>query len=170
MGGLGYTDFYTMSKKLNNKKEYTAGIISDTHGILRPEVSTVFQGVDLIIHAGDIGPRSILDELKTIASVVAVRGNMDSQAWARTLAQTEVADIGKSLVYILHDINRLDLNPHTSGFRAVISGHTHRPLIEKQKGIFYINPGSAGPGSSSPTVALLNINGKSVNARVIKLV
>ncbi len=158
-----------MIKGLKDKKDCIIGVISDTHGILRQEVNTVFQGVDLIIHAGDIGKLSILDELKAIASVVAVRGNMDCEAWASALPKTEVAGIGKSLVYVLHDISRLDLNPYTSGFRAVISGHTHRPLIKKQNGVLYINPGSAGPGSSAPTVALLNIKGKSVNARVVKI-
>lgn len=159
-----------MIKGLKDKKDYIIGVISDTHGLLRHQVRTVFQGVDLIIHAGDIGKLSVLDELKRIASVVAVRGNMDCKAWASALPKTEVAEIGKSLLYVLHDIKRLDLNPSASGFRVVINGHTHRPLIEKQKGVLYVNPGTAGPGSSASTVALLNIKGKSVNAGLVKLV
>lgn len=153
-----------------NKGNYTIGIISDTHGPLRSQVSTVFQGVDLIIHAGDIGSLSVLDDLGVIASVVAVRGNMDYEVWARGLPRTEVAEIGESLVYVLHDINRLDLNPSASGFRAVINGHTHRPLIREQSGVLYVNPGSAGPGGSAPTVAIMDIKGESVSARVVKLI
>lgn len=161
---------FTMIKGLKDKKDYTIGVISDTHGLLRHQVNTVFQDVDLIIHAGDIGSPSVLNELRVIASVVAVRGNMDCEAWARALPKTEVAEIGKSLVYVLHDISRLDLNPSASGFRVVINGHTHRPLIKKQNGVLYVNPGSAGPGSSMPTVAFMNIKGESVNAGLVKLV
>jgi putative phosphoesterase len=152
-----------------DKKHYTVGVISDTHGVLRPQVKTVFQGVDFIIHAGDIGSLSVLDELRAIAPVIAVRGNMDYEAWARSLPIAEVAEIGESQAYVLHDINRIDLDPSASGFRLVISGHTHSPLIKKQNNVLYINPGSAGPGSSSPTVAVLDIKGDAVSARVVGL-
>ncbi len=151
------------------KNDYTAGVISDTHGLFLPQVRTAFQDVDLIIHAGDIGGRSVLDELKNIAEVTAVRGNMDHGSWTRILHQTEVAEIGKTLIYVLHDINRLDLDPSASGFKAVINGHTHTPFIKKQRGVLYVNPGSAGPGSAEPTVAFIEIKGRSVSARVEKL-
>ncbi|GBE04509.1 MAG TPA: metallophosphoesterase [Nitrospirae bacterium] len=149
-----------------DEQDYTIGIISDTHGLLRPGVSTVFQDVDLIIHAGDIGSQSVLNELKSMSTVVAVRGNMDHEAWARGLPLTEVAEIGKSLVYVLHDVSRLDLEPSSSGFLAVINGHTHRPLIKKQNGVLYVNPGNSGPGSSNPTVALMHIKDGTLSARV----
>lgn len=152
------------------KNNHTVGVISDTHGLFLPQVKTAFHGVDLIIHAGDIGSRSVLDELKTMADVIAVRGNMDQESWARILQQTEVAEIGKTLLYVLHDINRLDLDPSASGFQTVINGHTHTPLIKKQGGVLYVNPGSAGPGSVEPTVAFIEIKGRSVSARVEKLV
>jgi putative phosphoesterase len=158
-----------MEKKHKDRKKYSAGIISDTHGFLSPRVSSVFQGVDLIIHAGDIGSRSVLDGLRAIADVVAVKGNMDSGAWVRAMPMTEVARIGKNLVYVLHDLSRLDLDPSASGFLAVINGHTHRPLIEKHHGIFYINPGTAGSMSNRHTVAMLDIEADSVTARIIEL-
>ncbi len=158
-----------MIKGLKHKKDFTIGVISDTHGLLRRHVNTIFQDVDLIIHAGDIGSPSVLDELGTIASVVAVRGNMDHKTWARALPKTEVAEIGHILVYVLHDINGLDLDPSASGFLAVIHGHTHSAYIEKRNSVLYINPGSAGQGSSGPTVAIMNIKGGSVKARLVKL-
>jgi putative phosphoesterase len=160
----------TAKNQNKNKKNYTIGIISDTHGLLHHQVKAAFKDVDLIIHAGDIGDPTVLDKLRAIASVVAVRGNMDYQAWARSLPNAEITEIGKRLVYVLHDISRLDLDPLKSKVLAVISGHTHTPLIEKQNGVFYINPGSSRPGSSSPTVAILDIKGESVSARVVKLV
>ncbi len=158
-----------MTKDFKHKKNYTIGIISDTHSLLRQQVNTVFQGVDLIIHAGDIGKPSVLDELGTIASVVTVKGNMDYEGWAHTLAKTEVTEIGQISVYVLHDISRLDLDPSASGFQAVIHGHTHIPRIKKHNGVLYINPGSAGPGSSSPTVAIMDIKSRLVNAGIVKL-
>ncbi len=159
-----------MTKGFTDKKKYKIGVISDTHGLLRPQVNTLFQDVDLIIHAGDIGSPSVLDALEAMSSLVAVRGNMDYEVWARVLPETEIVEIGKNLVYVLHDLGRIDLNPSTSGFRAVISGHTHRPLIKKYNNVLYVNPGSAGPGSSEPTVAFLSIQGESVKAEVVKLV
>lgn len=158
-----------MIKDFKYKNNYTIGVISDTHGLLRQQVNTLFQGVDLIIHAGDIGKPSVLDELGTIASVVAVRGNMDYEGWAYTLAKTEVAEIGQISVYVLHDISRLDLDLSASGFLAVIHGHTHRARIEKHNSVLYINPGSAGPESSRPTVAIMDIKGRLVNAGIVKL-
>jgi putative phosphoesterase len=158
-----------MKNGREDKKGYKIGVISDTHGPLRHQVSTVFQGVDLIVHAGDIGDRSVIDELRKIAPLIAVKGNMDYENWTGTLHGTEVAEIGESLLYVLHDLNRIDLNPSASGFRAVVSGHTHRPLIKKRNGVLYVNPGSAGPGSSRPTVAFIEIKGETIKARVVNL-
>ena len=120
-------------------------IISDTHGLLRPEAIAALQGVDLIIHAGDIGRSEILESLKALAPVRAVRGNVDKDTWAQQLPETEVFEIEDFVFYVLHDLQTLDLDPVAAGFSVAISGHTHRPGIEEREGILFINPGSAGP-------------------------
>jgi len=121
------------------------GVISDTHGLLRPEALNALPGSQHIIHAGDVGAPEILDRLRTIAPVTAVRGNVDKGSWARELPETEVVEIGGVLIYILHDLAQLDLKPEAAGFKAVISGHSHVPVQEKRGGVLYFNPGSAGP-------------------------
>jgi putative phosphoesterase len=121
------------------------GLISDTHGLLRPEAVSALAGSDLIIHAGDVGQPEILDALRAIAPVVAVRGNIDRGAWADALPATAVAQAGDALLYVLHDLNELDLDPAAAGFAAVVSGHSHQPKKYKRSGALYINPGSAGP-------------------------
>ena len=121
------------------------GVISDTHGLLRAEALAALRGSERIIHAGDIGSPPILEQLATIAPVTAVRGNVDKGAWARTLPQTEVLEIGGIVIYVLHDLSELDLRPEAAGFRVVISGHSHVPKLEERHGVLYFNPGSAGP-------------------------
>jgi len=121
------------------------GVISDTHGLLRPQAVAALQGSMLIIHAGDVGSPDILDALRRIAPVVAVRGNVDTGPWAERLPDTEVVQLDDSSVYVLHILDELDHDPPTAGFRAVISGHTHRPKLERKDGVLYFNPGSAGP-------------------------
>ncbi len=121
------------------------GIISDTHGLLRPEAVELLRGSEHIIHAGDIGAPEIISELEKIAPVTAIRGNVDTQAWARRFAETEVVELGGVFLYIIHDANVLDLNPNAAGFAAVISGHSHKPKQEVKNGVLYFNPGSAGP-------------------------
>jgi len=121
-----------------------AGIISDTHGLLRPEAVRALAGSDLIIHEGDVGKPEILDALKSIAPVVAVRGNIDKGAWAEALPATAVAEMGPARIYVLHDVNELDLDPAAAGFGAVVSGHSHKPEHSERSGVLYINPGSAG--------------------------
>ena len=121
------------------------GLISDTHGLLRKEALEALRGSELIIHAGDVGKREILEELRKIASVVAVRGNVDTEPWAKALPETAVAEAGSVLIYVLHDVNALDLNPAASGFHVVVSGHSHKPGKTERDGVLYINPGSAGP-------------------------
>ena len=157
-----------MSTEASRKDGFLVGIISDTHGHLRPEVAEAFAGVDLIIHAGDIGNQEVLQELRAIAPVHAVRGNMDG-GWAHGLPATEVVEIGEILLYVLHDAHLLDLNPAAAGFIAVINGHTHKAAIEKRQGVLFINPGSASPYSSTGTVALLNIRGRSLEPEVVTL-
>jgi len=124
---------------------HQVGLISDTHGLLRPEAVSALAGSDLIIHAGDVGKPEILDALKALAPLVAVRGNVDTGAWASVLPATAVARPGPALIYVLHDLNALDLDPAAAGFHVVVSGHSHRPARSQKSGVVFINPGSAGP-------------------------
>jgi putative phosphoesterase len=121
------------------------GVISDTHGLLRPEAVQALKGSDLIIHAGDVGDPRILDELRVIAPVVAVRGNIDTGDWAMKLPEYEVVEREGVSIYVLHDVNQLDLDPVAAGLQAVVSGHSHKPAIRTVNGVLYLNPGSAGP-------------------------
>src|SRR2546421_11861312 len=121
------------------------GLISDTHGLLRKEAVEALRGSELILHAGDVGKPEILEALKKIAPVVAVRGNADIEPWAQALPETAVAEAGAVLIYVLHDVNALDLNPAAAGFQIVVSGHTHKAGRLERDGVLYINPGSAGP-------------------------
>ncbi len=121
------------------------GVISDTHGLLRPEAVDLLRGSEHIIHAGDIGAPEIIPELRKIAPVTAIRGNVDTQTWAQSFPETEVVELGGVDIYILHDANAIDLNPKAAGFAAVISGHSHKPKQEMKDGVLYFNPGSAGP-------------------------
>jgi putative phosphoesterase len=130
------------------------GVISDTHGLLRPEAVRALRGVDLIIHAGDVGDASILGELKKIAPVFAVRGNVDTEDWAQELPKTTVVEANGASFYVLHNLRELDLRPEASGFAAVISGHTHQPVQEMRGGVLYLNPGSAGPKRFSLPISL----------------
>ncbi|HME05468.1 MAG TPA: metallophosphoesterase family protein [Bryobacteraceae bacterium] len=122
-----------------------AGLISDTHGLLRQEALDALRGSDIIVHAGDVGNPEILDHLRELAPVVAVRGNIDKGAWAAALPETAVAEAGQILIYVLHDLSELDLDPSAAGFPIVVSGHSHQPSAKTRAGVLYINPGSAGP-------------------------
>lgn len=123
----------------------TIGVISDTHGLLRPEAVEALRGSDQIIHAGDIGDPAILDELRRIAPVTAVRGNVDREDSPREIPETNVLEVEGMSIYVLHDIQALDLNPKAAGFAAIIYGHSHIPEQELKSGVLYFNPGSAGP-------------------------
>jgi uncharacterized protein len=120
------------------------GLISDTHGLVRPEALHALREAKLIVHAGDVGRPEVLDRLNAVAPTFAVRGNVDTQPWAAALPMTEAVEAGPHLIWVLHDIAQLDLDP-TVGFAAVIYGHSHKPSIEIRDGVLYINPGSAGP-------------------------
>lgn len=120
------------------------GLISDTHGLLRPEAVRALAGSDLIIHAGDVGAPEILDALRAVAPVVVVRGNVDTAAWASGLPATAVAEVGGTLIYVLHDLDELDLDPAAAGFGVVVSGHSHKPASKERGGVLFVNPGSAG--------------------------
>ncbi len=156
---------------MKTDNSFTVGIISDTHGLLRQEAVDALQGADFIIHAGDVGKLSIIDELNGIAPIVAVRGNMDNENWAYQLKRTEIVEKNKILFCVIHDISRLDLDPAASDIKIVISGHSHMPSIGRHKGVLYINPGSAGPRRSTRpvSVALLRVRGKSLDAEIVKL-
>jgi uncharacterized protein len=121
------------------------GVISDTHGLLRPEAREALAGVEHIIHAGDIGSPDIVPRLSEIAPVTAIRGNVDTQAWARDLRAWEVVTLAGRTIYVIHDLGELDLDPAAAGFDMVVSGHSHRPKTETKDGVLYLNPGSAGP-------------------------
>jgi putative phosphoesterase len=127
------------------EKPVTLGLISDTHGLLRPEAVEALRGSDHILHAGDIGAPEILEALTKIAPVTAVRGNVDTASWARALPEIELVGAGCVSIYILHDLGRLDLKPEAAGLRVVVYGHSHQPKIEEKNGVLYFNPGSAGP-------------------------
>jgi uncharacterized protein len=134
------------------------GVISDTHGLLRPEAEQRLSGVAHIIHAGDIGRPEIIERLRRIAPVVAIRGNVDVGPWAESYPQTETVRLGGHAIHILHDIHDLQLDPVASGISVVISGHSHRAAIESKTGVLYLNPGSAGPRRFSLPVTLATLD------------
>jgi hypothetical protein len=147
------------------------GLISDTHGLLRPEAVTFLRGSDFIVHAGDIGDADVLRELRAIAPVTVVRGNNDKGSWAESIAETEVLQVGDVFIYVLHNVAELDLDPVAAGFQVVVSGHTHQPLVEERDGVLYVNPGSSGPRRFKLPIAVaeLEVAGHSVRARLVEL-
>jgi putative phosphoesterase len=147
------------------------GVISDTHGLLRPEAIEALRGVEHILHAGDVGDPSILDSLRNLAPVTAIRGNIDVDGPCSRLPATEVVTLHGHTFYVLHDRHALDLDPAAAGFSAVISGHSHRPLIEWRHGILYMNPGSAGPRRFSlpVSIGLLTIDADGLQPRLVTL-
>jgi len=147
------------------------GVISDTHGLLRPEAVELLRGSEHIIHAGDIGKLEIIPTLERIAPVTAIRGNIDTSAWARRYPETQIVELGGLHIYVIHDLNALDLKPEASGFAAVISGHTHQAKQEMRDGVLYFNPGSAGPRRFKLPVTLgrLDIVDGSVVAKVLEI-
>jgi hypothetical protein len=147
------------------------GVISDTHGLLRPEALQALAGVDLIVHAGDIGSPDVLTRLATLAPVTAVRGNNDRGPWAEALPETELLEVARASLFVLHDLGRLDLDPGAAGFHAVISGHSHVPQTAVRNGVLYLNPGSAGPRRFRLPVAVarLTVDGPRLAARIVTL-
>jgi putative phosphoesterase len=147
------------------------GIISDTHGLLRPEAVERLAGVDHIIHAGDIGRPDVISDLRRIAPVTAVRGNVDSGEWAASYPRTERVTLGGRSFYVLHNLAELDLDPTAAGIDVVVSGHSHQPRIETVDGVVYLNPGSAGPRRFSLPIALatLDLGGKTIRPCILSL-
>ncbi|MEA1947991.1 MAG: metallophosphoesterase [Thermodesulfobacteriota bacterium] len=160
-----------MSIYFQNKEHVVVGVISDTHGLLVPAAIKALHGVDLIIHAGDIGNVGVMDELRAIAPVVAVRGNMDMDKGLRELPETETIQVGDVLLYIIHDIIMLDIAPSKADFDAVIFGHLHYPSVAKHSGVLFLNPGSAAQPrrNSSASLAFLHIRGSSIKTRIVDI-
>ena len=152
------------------KRERTCiGVISDTHGIMRPQALEILRGSDRIIHAGDIGSEHILAELRNIAPVTAVRGNNDTEPWARSLPDVARIDVRGHRLHILHDLKTLDMDPAADGVSVVIAGHSHKPAIIEKEGVLYLNPGSAGPRRFNLplSAAKLLVGATSVSAKII---
>ena len=146
------------------------GLISDTHGLLRPEAMAFLAGCDRILHGGDIGNPDILEQLAALAPLTAVRGNNDHGSWADELAETELVRVGKILIYVIHDIAQLDIDPRAEGVHAVVSGHSHLPSVTEREGVLYVNPGSAGPRRFKLPIAAaeLAIVGSMVSANIVR--
>lgn len=148
------------------------GLISDTHGLLRPEALAFLEGSDRIVHGGDICDARVLEALSAVAPVTAVRGNNDQGSWASRLRETERFQVGAVSVYVIHDLAYLDIEPSVAGVQVVVSGHSHRPSVERREDILYVNPGSAGPRRFKLPVSIgeLTVTGSSVSARIVELV
>lgn len=147
------------------------GVISDTHGLLRPEATELLRDSDYIIHGGDIGDPTILIKLGEVAPVTAVRGNVDREKWARKIPETNVLEVAGMSIYVIHDLQKLDLKPESAGFVAVISGHSHVPKQEFKNGVLYFNPGSAGPRRFKLPVSVgrLMVENQTITAEIIDL-
>jgi len=149
----------------------TLGVISDTHGLLRPEAVAALRGADLILHAGDVGTLQVLDALRALAPTVAVRGNVDTAIWATALRPTEVVTAGGHAIFMLHDRAELKVDVHAAGYAAVIFGHSHRPTVERRDGVLFLNPGSAGPRRFTlpVTVARLTVAAGGLTPEIVTL-
>lgn len=147
------------------------GLISDTHGLLRPEALAFLAGADHIIHGGDIGGPDILDSLAALAPLTVVRGNNDTAAWARDIPETARLDLGALALYVIHDLKQLAIDPLAAGMRVVVSGHSHKPACSERDGVLYVNPGSAGPRRFSLPISMgeLLVDGEQVRANIVTL-
>ena len=152
-------------------KSLTIGVISDTHGLLRPEAIKALMGVDHILHAGDIGDSLILDKLRWIAPITAIRGNVDVSGVCRALQATEAVELHGRLFYLVHSVHDLDIDPVAAGVAVVVSGHSHRAEIHELNGVLYLNPGSAGPRrfNLAVTLAKVSVAEDTIRARVVTL-
>jgi putative phosphoesterase len=150
---------------------FRIGLISDTHGLLRPEAVAFLRGCDHILHGGDIGPAAILEELATLAPLTAVRGNNDTAAWCEALPETAPIELAGVRLYVLHDLKRLALDPAGEGIDVVVAGHSHRPLVETRSGVLYVNPGSAGPRRFKLPIAVaeLRVADGRIEPRIVEL-
>jgi putative phosphoesterase len=153
------------------EREIIVGVISDTHGLLRPQAVAALRGSDVIIHAGDVGNPDVIKELSSMAPTHVVRGNIDNASWAASLPMIERVDVGERLFYVLHEISQLDLKPADAGFAAVVFGHSHQPMIEMREGVLFLNPGSAGPRRFKlpVTVARVGVSGARMRPEIVEL-
>lgn len=153
------------------EREILVGVISDTHGLLRPEAVSALRGSDLIIHAGDVGSPAVIEGLRGLAPTFVVRGNIDTQRWSAALPTTERVEVGGLLLYVLHDISQLDLDPAAAGFAAVVFGHSHQPSIATRAGVLFLNPGSAGRRRFKLPVAVARIraSGQRLQPEIVEL-
>lgn len=151
--------------------EIIVGVISDTHGLLRPQAIDALRGSDMIIHAGDVGNAEVIDRLGSIAATFVVRGNIDKGQWAARLPTTELVAIGELYFFVLHEISQLELDRAAAGFAAVVFGHSHQPLIETRDGVLFLNPGSAGPRRFKLpiTVARVRVSGRRLCPEIVHL-
>jgi putative phosphoesterase len=156
---------------MNTNGDLRVGLVSDTHGLLRPEVRAFLMGSDYIVHGGDIGGLEILDELAVIAPLIAVRGNNDREPWAADLRETELIRVGNIFVYVIHNLAELDIDPDAAGVRVVVSGHSHKPMVEERDGILYVNPGSCGPRRFKLPISAgeITVSGSAVKARIVDM-
>jgi len=147
------------------------GIISDTHGLMRPQALDALRGSELVVHAGDIGAPEVLDALRALAPLVAIRGNNDIDAWARDLPETANFDVAGRKFHLLHDLKAITLDPLQARIAAVVSGHSHKPKVETRNGVLYLNPGSAGPRRFSlpVTLARLTVDERAMDAEIVEL-
>ena len=154
-----------------SEREIIAGVISDTHGLLRPEAIDALRGCDIIIHAGDVGKPEVIEQLGGVAPTFAVRGNIDKGNWAARLPMTQRVEVGTLRFFVLHEIACLDLDPAAAGFAAVVFGHSHRPTIETRGGVLFLNPGSAGPRRFTLpiTVARIRVSGQRLHPDIVEL-
>jgi uncharacterized protein len=151
--------------------EIVVGVISDTHGLLRPEAIRALRGADMIIHAGDVGNPEVIEELRGVAPTFVVRGNIDKEHWATALPMTAVVEVGDRLFYVLHEISQLDFDPAVAGFAAVVFGHSHVPSMETREGVLFLNPGSAGPRRFKLPVAIarVRVSGERIDSEIVEL-
>jgi uncharacterized protein len=151
--------------------EIIVGVISDTHGLLRPQAIDALRGSDMIIHAGDVGNAEVIDRLGSIAPTFVVRGNIDKGSWAARLPTTELIAIGELYFFVLHEISQLELDPAVAGFAAVVFGHSHEPSIETRHGVLFLNPGSAGPRRFKlpVTVARVRVSSRRLRPEIVQL-
>ena len=152
-------------------RKILVGIISDTHGLVRPEAIAALEGSDLIIHAGDVGKSEVIDRLRAVAPTFAVRGNIDTQPWAARLPMIERVEVGETWFCVIHEISQLRLTAAAAGFAAVVFGHSHQPLIETRDGVVYLNPGSAGPRRFRlpVTIARVRVSGRAIAPEIVQL-
>lgn len=171
----GHASTVPSCKLANNRLEPTrnvlVGVISDTHGLLRPEAVAALQGSDVIIHAGDVGTFDVIERLNQIAPTFAVRGNNDTEDWASSIPLTQIVEVGELLFYVLHELPHLAHDPSAAGHAAVVSGHSHRPSIEVRAGVLYLNPGSAGPRRFRlpVTVARVDVLRRTLRPSIVEL-